>query len=231
MKIVYNEKTYRLLGWAELDCKLRFQQEDSEDCIEVSVHTLMNEDELQVIPEDGDPQSSRILAELHETEDLYQAKCREVFSQKQDQSAYGEGYDNLWNRFWKEFGRELAEKRERLEGEYIKELRREVKVGDGMTIFLFSDRDPCTVIARTAKTITVQEDKAERDPAFAPEWEPGGFSAICTNEHDQKWNISRNPDGAIYKFYWSEKFGAWRAGGDGSIKAAMGRSKFYDYNF
>lgn len=39
---------------------------------------------------------------------------------------------------------------------------REVKVGDGATICYYTDRKAATVIAKTAKTITVQEDTATR---------------------------------------------------------------------
>lgn len=47
-----------------------------------------------------------------------------------------------------------------------------VKVGDGVTINLWSDRHAATVIKVTAKTVTVRRDKATLNPDFKPEFIP-----------------------------------------------------------
>lgn len=39
----------------------------------------------------------------------------------------------------------------------------EPKVGDGACICTGSDRDPCTVIARTAKSITLRDDRVTHE--------------------------------------------------------------------
>lgn len=142
-----------------------------------------------------------------------------------------ENHDELWNKFWNAYGYTYHENRRQLEFEYHKELNREIEVGDGVTMYLWSDAQACTVIAKTAKTITIQRDKAILDPNFKPEWVPGGFSAICTNSAEQEWTYERNPNGEIIKCRWSEKYGGWQTGSDGSIKIGRGRHEHYDYNF
>lgn len=62
-----------------------------------------------------------------------------------------------------------------------------VKVGDGVTINLWSDRHAATVIKVTAKTVTVRRDKATLNPDFKPEFIPGGFAAHCTNQSEQSY--------------------------------------------
>lgn len=83
----------------------------------------------------------------------------------------------------------------------------------------------------TDKTLTIQRDKAIRDPSFKPQWVPGGFSAICTNSEEQSWTYERDPAGEIIRCRWSEKNGCWQSGSDGSIRISRGRHEHYDYNF
>lgn len=111
------------------------------------------------------------------------------------------------------------------------EERRELDVGDGCTLHLWSDSHACTVIKRTAKTITIQEDKATLDPNFKPEWIDGGFAGHCTNQNEQSYTYERDPNGTIHVCRWSEKHGCFQTGDDGSIKITVGRHEFYDYNF
>lgn len=142
-----------------------------------------------------------------------------------------ENHDELWMNFYRSYGAANRDRQRELEDEYRRELNREIEVGDGVTMYLWSDAHACTVIAKTAKTITIQRDKAIRDPNFTPEWIPGGFSAICTNSDEQSWTYERNPDGEIIRCRWSEKNGRYQTGSDGSIKIGIGRHEHYDYNF
>lgn len=142
-----------------------------------------------------------------------------------------ETHDALWNEFWKACGSEIIDRTKRLEADFARELNREIEVGDGVTMYLWSDSHACTVIARTAKTLTIQRDKAMLSPDFKPEWVPGGFSAICTNSEKQEWTYERDPDGEIIKCRWSEKYGRWQSGSDGSIHIGRGRHEHHDYNF
>lgn len=142
-----------------------------------------------------------------------------------------ENHTALWSHYWDTVGWPNHKKSENLRTELLVQLNREIEVGDGVTMYLYSDAHACTVIARTDKTLTIQRDKATRDLSFKPEWVPGGFSAICTNSGDQKWTYERDPDGEIIKCRWSEKHGRWQTGSDGSIKIGRGRYEHYDYNF
>jgi hypothetical protein len=103
-----------------------------------------------------------------------------------------------------------------------------VNVGDGVTYYAYSDRDPHTVIARTKSTLTIQEDKCDKDPNWKAQWVPGGFSAVCTNIESQKWIITPDTNGKVMKVYWSNANGNWKCKG---ANVYEGRYKYYDYNF
>lgn len=173
--------------------------------------------------------SEVIKQQLEATKAEYERLVKQEVFENPQRTA--ENHDALWHKFFNTYGLPLYDKEKALEFEYHKELNREIEVGDGVTMHLYSDSQACTVIARTAKTITIQRDKAIRDPNFKPEWIPGGFSAICTNSEDQEWTYEPNPNGEVIKCRWSEKFGGWQTGSDGSIKISRGRHEYYDYNF
>ena len=103
------------------------------------------------------------------------------------------------------------------------------KVGDGATICLYTDKEACTIIKVTKKTITVRRDKATLDPSFKPEFIPGGFAAHCTNQNEQKYTYEPDPNGAVSTFHWSDKYQTY--GQPGNLKLIKGRHEFYDYNF
>lgn len=171
--------------------------------------------------------------ELKRQIDTIQAEYDEIIQQMvyKNPERTAENHDELWGAFWRAHGSEYVDRIKGLESDFCKELNREIEVGDGVTMYLWSDAQACTVIARTAKTLTIQRDKAIRDPNFKPEWVPGGFSAICTNSDEQEWSYERNPQGEIIRCRWSEKNGRWQTGSDGSIRIGRGRHEHYDYNF
>lgn len=112
--------------------------------------------------------------------------------------------------------------------ELTRQAHEEIKVGDGVTLRLYSDAEAYTVIKRTASTITVQRDKATLDPNFKPEWVAGGFAGHCTNQNDQTYTYERNEKGDIKTLRFSKKFGRFMY-----LEKAilLGRHEFYDYNF
>lgn len=173
--------------------------------------------------------SDSIWRQVEAAEAEYEAKVKsEVF---ENPARTAENHDKLWHDFWEAYGWPIHQKIEALKQEFHKELNREIEVGDGVTEYLWSDAHACTVIARTAKTMTIQRDKATLDPNFKPEWILGGFSAHCTNSDEQEWTYERDPNGEIIKCRWSEKHGRWQSGSDGSIRIGRGRHEHYDYNF
>lgn len=103
----------------------------------------------------------------------------------------------------------------------------ELEVGDHAHIRHYSDISPVTVVRRTAKTITVRYDKATKDPTWKPEWETGGFSAICTNIDEQKWIIEEDENGRTETFRLRQV--GWRNYADEKLIPEW--EKYYDYNF
>lgn len=142
-----------------------------------------------------------------------------------------ENYNQIWRAYWDAFGNAAEKRKAALERALRKELNREIAVGDGVTMYLYSDAHACTVIAKTAKTITIQRDKAILNPNFKPEWISGGFAAHCANQEDQSYTYERDPDGEKIRCYWSEHRGCYTTGGDGSIRIGRGRHEYYDFNF
>jgi hypothetical protein len=105
-----------------------------------------------------------------------------------------------------------------------------IEVGDGVTYHLYSDAHAGTVIKKTKMSVTVQRDKATRDPNFKPEIVPGGFAGHCTNQHEQTYTYEADPNGETITFRWSKKFGRFQDGQRG-LTLTKGRREFYDYNF
>lgn len=93
------------------------------------------------------------------------------------------------------------------------------EVGDGVTMCFYTDRHACTVISRTAKTVTVQRDKARRV-------DENGMSDA------QQYEYERDPHGATYVFSL-RKNGTWRQRGDSErgSRLVLGRREYYDYSF
>ena len=94
----------------------------------------------------------------------------------------------------------------------------------------WSDVHPYEVISITTSgyTATVRAMQAELDPSWRPEVVPGGFAGHCTNNGDQRWIITPDPEGTILKVCRTKK--GWRNGYTRFV-AAMKPRKFYDYNF
>ena len=104
----------------------------------------------------------------------------------------------------------------------------DVKVGDGATVTYWTDRHACTIIKRTAKTLTLQQDKAILSENFKPVFVPGGFMGTVINQNEQSYTYEPDPSGRIYKAHWSEKHGGFYSDG---LRVIKGRHEFYDYNF
>lgn len=105
-----------------------------------------------------------------------------------------------------------------------------IEIGEGITVNLYSDSHAYTVIKRTKSTITIQRDKATLKPESKPEFIEGGFSCICTNQNDQDYDYERDENGRILTLRWSNKYNTWSTGNHGS-SVSLGRHEFYDYNF
>ncbi len=104
-----------------------------------------------------------------------------------------------------------------------------IKVGDGVTIILWSDKHACTVTKVTKTTVTVRRDKATLNPDFKPEWISGGFAGHCTNQDEQTYSYEPDEKGKQTTFHWSKKYQSY--GLPNNLRLIKGRHEFYDYNF
>ena len=104
-----------------------------------------------------------------------------------------------------------------------------LQVGDGATIYYWTDAHACTVIKRTAKTLTLRQDKATLKESFKPEFIVGGFCAHCVNQSEQEYDYEPDPDGRIFTAYWSEAKKGFYV--ERTLRVGPGRHEFYDYNF
>ena len=104
------------------------------------------------------------------------------------------------------------------------------QVGDRCNWRVWSDVEPCTVIRRTPKSVTVRQDKAimTKKPVMVP----GGFAAVVIEQPE--YEIEENPTGGTYTFTL-RKNGMWKAQGTNSNSPGnilqAGWRYHYDYAF
>ena len=121
------------------------------------------------------------------------------------------------------------------------------KVGDGVTYTIYSDSKAGTIISRTAKSITMQRDKAEllngmnSDTEDKLECSVGGFAGHVSGV--QRHEYTRDEDGQTYKFtrrvitngYTGKQRIVWKRVGSNTRSPGQtlsaGRHEHYDYNF
>jgi hypothetical protein len=95
----------------------------------------------------------------------------------------------------------------------------------------YSDINPYEVVNVVSdKTIEIREMDAVRDTSVKMEFVPGGFSAICTNQYDQKWGIKPNTNNKVFRIRLSKNKG-WRDAHGRRFQLSDTPRKFYDYNF
>ena len=95
----------------------------------------------------------------------------------------------------------------------------------------YSDVNPFEVVRIISdKTMEVRAMDAERDVSFKLEFIPGGFSAHCVNQSEQKWNITSNEENPIVRIRLSKNRG-WQDKYGRRFSLADAPRKFYDYNF
>lgn len=115
------------------------------------------------------------------------------------------------------------------------------KVGDGMTVVIYTDAVACTVekVSASGRTIWLREDKAtllngpDSGEPDALTFTPGGFVGHTSGR--QRYAYAPDPDGKVWKATWREKRGRYVIVGQPSrspgLSVREGRSHHYDYNF
>lgn len=95
----------------------------------------------------------------------------------------------------------------------------------------WSDVEPFEVIRVVSdKTLEIRLMNAKRDTSVQLDFAPGGFTAHCSNQAEQKWILTSAPDGAVVRIRLSKNKG-WRDAHGGRYVIADAPRKFYDYNF
>lgn len=155
-------------------------------------------------------------------------ELKRTFDEYLDKVHSNGGFDSEASHQYKDKLNNLYDEIEDLKQSIAVEKRRELNVGDGCTYHLYTDAHACTVIKRTPKSITIQQDKATLNPTFKPDFIIGGFCAHCTNQNEQSYTYEPDSNGKIITARWSEKYGAYMYLGK---RITVGRHEFYDYNF
>lgn len=95
----------------------------------------------------------------------------------------------------------------------------------------YSDVKPFEILAtsKTGKQITIRWMRATLDPTWKPEFHAGGFSAHCSNQHDQRWTYESDKELPTIKAHLRK---------DGRYHSTYGKHAiqdeprcFHDYNF
>jgi hypothetical protein len=95
---------------------------------------------------------------------------------------------------------------------------------------MYSDVEPYEIVRIVSdKTIEIRAMKAVRDESVKLEWVPGGFSAICLNDHQQKWLITSDETAKIIRIRLGKN--GWKNAHGGEFRLAEKPVKYYDYNF
>lgn len=94
----------------------------------------------------------------------------------------------------------------------------------------YTDVNPYEIVRVVSdKTLEVRAMNAERDESVKLNFIPGGFSAHCSNQNEQKWFITSNEDAPVIRIRLNKK--GWQDKGGTRYSLADAPRKFYDYNF
>ena len=95
----------------------------------------------------------------------------------------------------------------------------------------YTDRYAYEIVNRVSdKTLEVRRLKATRDPAFEPVFIPGGFSAHCVNQSEQKWTFESDEQAPVIRIRKKKYYDYWTHKGHKFVLTEAPR-EFYDYNF
>ena len=93
----------------------------------------------------------------------------------------------------------------------------------------WSDITPYEVVkVISAKTLEIRPMRAEVIKVDL-KFEIGGFAGHCTNQEDQKWNITSIPEAETFRIRLTKT--GWRSASHGKFRLSNEPVKFYDYNF
>lgn len=95
----------------------------------------------------------------------------------------------------------------------------------------WTDVDPYEVVQIVSeKLVRIRAMSSVLDPTWSPKRVPGGFSAVCVNQADQKWIITSDPTAQVVNIR-KHKSGKWKDRGGNEYAMSDSPRRFYDYNF
>ena len=93
---------------------------------------------------------------------------------------------------------------------------------------MFSDVEPYEIVnVISDKTIEVRAMTCTRN--FQPEWIPGGFAGVCTNQEEQEWIIESNTSNNLLRLRRRKDGNFYK----GSMKFVLSKEprKYYDFGY
>lgn len=108
----------------------------------------------------------------------------------------------------------------------VKLTKENAQVGLGVTIHYYTDSRPYTIAKIRGSHIYIKSDKVTR--LTKPEIIPGGFSGVCVNNHQIKYEITEDPQCTNLTVLCPKRNGEYHYNGR---PVTVGRQYFYDYNF
>lgn len=97
--------------------------------------------------------------------------------------------------------------------------------------YSYSDITPFEIIRKVSdKTIEVRRLESELINGNDLEFHVGGFAANCSNQRDQKYTFSSNPENHVVRLRL-RKDGLWYCKYGNKHRLSDKAIRFYDYNF
>ena len=95
----------------------------------------------------------------------------------------------------------------------------------------YSDVEPYECICKVSeKTMEIRKMDCKLINNEELKFFAGGFMAHCSNQNEQKWDISSNENNSIFRIRL-HKDGWWRDKGGNRYHMSDTPKKFYDFNF
>lgn len=95
----------------------------------------------------------------------------------------------------------------------------------------YTDVNPFEVV-NIVSPITVEiRAMNTKQIVFPKQFEVGGFSAHCSDNHNQKYEYSSCLESPVFRIRWSKAKNTWQRPGGMRFQMDDKPYKFYDYNF
>jgi len=98
--------------------------------------------------------------------------------------------------------------------------------------YSYTDVNPFEVVSVISEqSIDIREMESERDKEWRGTFHVGGFSANCSNQDTQRWNITSNELNPLIRIRFSKSKQRWQDKYGNRYKLEDNARRFYDYNF